>query len=180
MQVLFKQQQSKNRVRAGDLSDDRVSHLKKRNTRPEPRALATTSSAASSSFGEKIFMSSEAAIVPCLASLCSYDDDSDPTEFSAAHQVPRTAVGAPDNTVQSKPATTSCPPSTLKSKSHPDRRVLLKSGKGAASAVPFQQSKVLSRSGRGNLLGKLLQKEETADLRTILLCFRAFALRGLV
>jgi hypothetical protein len=46
--------------------------------------------------------------------------------------------------------------------------------------MPIHQSKVLARSGGCNLLDKLLQKEANADMRTILLCFRAFASRGLL
>ena len=183
MQVLFKQQQSKNRLRAGDLCDDRASHLKKRNMRPEPRASAFTSAAASSKCVEPTFIPSELPIVSSLASLCSYDDDDDAADSSAIVQVPPpTTVVALDHNAEFKLAVTSGPPSTFKSKSFPDRRHSHNSGKRAASALPIQQSKLLCRSGsgRGNLLEKLLQKEATADLRTILLCFRAFASRGLV
>jgi hypothetical protein len=151
--------------------------------RPEPRASAITSAAASSKFVEPTFIPSELPIASSLASLCSYDDDDDAADSSAIVQVPPpTTVVALDHNAEFKPAVTPGPPSTFKSKSFPDRRAPHNSGKRPASALPIQQSKLLCRSGsgRGNLLEKLLQKEATADLRTILLCFRAFASRGLV
>jgi hypothetical protein len=61
-----------------------------------------------------------------------------------------------------------------------DARVRSNSVKVSAAKVPIHQSKVLARTGRCNLLEKLLQKEANADMRAILLCFRAFATRGLV
>jgi hypothetical protein len=176
MQVLLKLQQSKNRSRDGDVYSDRVFNSKKRNMLPDPGGSAITP-APSLSFG--LDASSESRIIPSLAFLCSYDDNSDASESIASHQVPSSTVVAPAP-VESKPTLTACQPLIRKSKSFSDMRVPSYSGKDTHPAIPMHQSKVLARTGRCNLLDKLLQKEANADLRTILLCFRAFASRGLV
>jgi hypothetical protein len=175
MQVLLKLQLSKNRSRDGDVSSDRVFNSKKRNMLSDPVVSAIVPSP-SFSFG--LDASSESLIIPSLASLCSYDDNSD-SESITSHQVPSSTVVA-FAPVESKSTLTARQPPCRKSKSVSDMFVPSHSSKGTYPAIPMHQSKVLARTGRCNLLDKLLQKEANADLRTILLCFRAFASRGLV
>ena len=177
MQVILKLQHSKNRLHAGDISDVRVPHSKRRKMLPDSGATAIAPSV-SSSFGSDA--SSQLLIIPSLASLCSYDDNSDASESIASHQVLSSTAFTPELRVESNPNLTARQPFCLKSKSISDTRVPSHSGKGFSPAIPMHQSKVLARVGRCNLLDKLLQKEATADMRTILLCFRAFASRGLV
>ena len=174
MQVLLKLQHSKIRARAGDVTDVKVFQPKKRNTLPDPVG-SVIAPLASSILG--IDSASQAHINPSLVSLCSYDDDSDVSESIASHEVQSSTVVNIER-FETKPDCCRKPP-LMKSKSVSEGRVPLQSGSGS-SAIPTRQSKVSARTGRCNLLDKLLQKEATADLRTILLCFRAFASRGLV
>jgi hypothetical protein len=174
MQVLLKLQHSKIRARAGDVTDVKVFQPKKRNSLPDPVG-SVIAPLASSIFD--IDSASQPHINPSLVSLCSYDDDSDVSESIALHEVQSSTVTI--ERFESKPDNCRKPP-LMKSKSVSEVRVPLQSGSGSSSAIPTRQSKVLARTGRCNLLDKLMQKEATADLRTILLCFRAFASRGLV
>jgi hypothetical protein len=180
MQVLLKQQQFKNRLRAGDMSDERGSRHKKHKTPPDLGECAFTPSNLSSfGFGQQI--SSQEPMMPSLASLCSYDDDSDTSEcIVLPHQDPSTSVLTLEQGVESSPAVAAMQSNTGNTKYLFDARVRSKSVKVSAAKVPIHQSKVLARTGRCNLLEKLLQKEANADMRTILLCFRAFATRSLV
>jgi len=175
MQVLLKLQHSKIRARAGDVTDVKVFQPKKRNTLPDPVG-SVIAPVAYSVVG--IDSASQPHINPSLVSLCSYDDDSDVSESIASHEVQSSTVVTLEQRFESKPDDCRKPP-LMKSKSVSEGRVPLQSGSGS-SAIPTRQSKVSARTGRCNLLDKLLQKEATADLRTILLCFRAFASRGLV
>ena len=176
MQVLLKLQHSKIRARAGDVTDVKVFQPKKRNSLPDPVG-SVIAPLASSIFG--IDSASQPHINPSLVSLCSYDDDSDVSESIASHEVQSSTVVTLEQRFESKPDNCRKPP-LMKSKSVSEVRVPLQSGSGSSSAIPTRQSKNSARTGRCNLLDKLLQKEATADLRTILLCFRAFASRGLV
>ncbi len=174
----MKQQQFKNRLRAGDMSDERGSRHKKHKTLPDVGECAFTP-ANPSSFGQQI--ASQEPMMPSLASLCSYDDDSDTAECIVfSQQDPSTSVPTLEQGVESSPAVAAMKSSTGDIKSLFDARVRSNSVKVSAAKVPIHQSKVLARTGRCNLLEKLLQKEANADMRAILLCFRAFATRGLV
>jgi hypothetical protein len=174
MQVLSKQQQSLNRMRSGDVSGDGVIRNKKRQALLDPAATPTVFlPAVSSGSGQEI--SSEAPIMPSLASLCSYGDDSDASDTTPSRLASSSTHATLDQPLESKPtsmAGKSKPSSHVRNPSH--------AGKRLGSAMPIHQSKVLARTGGCNLLDKLLQKEATADMRTILLCFRAFASRGLL
>ena len=176
MQVLSKQQQSLNRMHSGDVSSDRVFRNKKRQALLDPAGLVIPSQV-SSGCGQET--SSEAPIMPSLASLCSYGDDSDASDTIPSRLASSSAHATLDQPVESKPASSSAsmagkskPSSHVRNPSHP--------GKRSGSAMPIHQSKVLARTGHCTLLDKLLQKEANADMRTILLCFRAFASRGLL
>jgi hypothetical protein len=172
MQVLSKQQQLQNQLHAGDISSHRVFRNKKRQVLLDPGGT-TILSAVSSGSGQEI--SSEAPIMPSLASLCSYGDDSDASETISSRLTSSSPLATQDQPVESKPTPTagkSKPSSHVRNPSH--------TGKQLGSAMPIHQSKVLARTGHCNLLDKLMQKEANADMRTILLCFRAFASRGLI
>jgi hypothetical protein len=170
-QVLIKQQLSKNRSRAGDLCYESVGQIKKRNTRSETGGF--TAQTALPMIRQEI--PTDATMTSSIASLCSYDD-----EFDASESISCQSVSAPFNSphqiVDSQPVDTSFQQSL--SEIHPSHS--LQSIKFAASETRVHQSKVLARIGRCNLLDKLFQMEATADMRTILLCFRAFSCRGLV
>lgn len=165
--MLLKQQHLKNCLQPGRVSCDRGYPSKKRNTLPDPAAPDDVSSS-----GQPI--SSQAPMMPSLASLCSYDDDSDYFECVASKS---TSVLNHVQRVESKPVVQS---DTVKPRFASGACARSNSGTFCSSAFPNPQSKVLARTDRCNLLEKLLQKEAIADVRLILFCFRAFASRGLV
>jgi hypothetical protein len=176
MQVLLKHQQSKNRLLASDMCYDKGPPSKKRNTLPDPEEYAAPSE--SSCYSQCV--SSQAPMMPSLASLCSYDDSSDSSGCASFQKFPFTSVLSNMQYVESKPVDAALQSHTLKTKSTPGAHVPSECGKVCPTGFPPHQSKVLYRTGRCNLLEKLLQEEANADMRTILLCFRAFTSRGLV
>jgi hypothetical protein len=178
MQVILKQQHFKNRLRAGDVSDDRGSRHKKHKTLSDVGGCAITP-ANPSPFGQQI--APQEPMMSSLASLCSYDDDSDASEcVVASQQDPSTSVLALGQGYASNPALAALQSTVGNTASLLEARGRSNSVKVSAAKGPFHQSKVLARTGRCNLREKLFQKETDVDMRTILLCFRAFATRGLV
>ncbi len=165
----MKQQLCKERLHPGVMFEDKGSSLKKHHSPPDAVGHGVTPAGAH-----------QALMMPSLASLCSYDDDSDPSECASSQQLLSTSSLKHVHRVESKPDIAALQFNTAKAQPISGARPRTNSGKACPAGFTIHQSKLLPRTGRCNLLEKLLQKEANADMGTILLCFRAFASRGLV